>query len=387
MGFEYISSIIATMMLQGVSFNWLSILLSLAVSLHCVSGIKVKCPSPCDCIAAPNISVICTSSQLATFPDLFPSSTVSISVEFTSITSLPPESLSAVPRIEELHLSNNVLDSLPDRLLTPLNNLHTLDLTNNNLKYVNYTFFLDMPNLNHLILSGNHLTELWSSDTRLLWKLKRLDVSRNHLTALQQSTFSHFMVMKSLDISYNDICELSSSLLRNMIMLERLNLEGNKLSSLPPRFFTNSYFMQHIFLARNTLRSLPAGLLRSLTLLRTLDLSENLLHTLPLGLLPGTWKVTLRGEQVLDLSNNPWHCDCHLLPMHSWVTEHKDLMYSMSSTQCAGPEVLKGITLVQVQEDDLHWSCPEAQKLKRKTPSKSNPPNGIKGKQKKNRVF
>ncbi|XP_075467499.1 leucine-rich alpha-2-glycoprotein [Ascaphus truei] len=342
-----------------MSLSWVSILLALWGSLPCVLGSVAPCPSLCNCTSSPNISVVCTSPELSSFPSPLPLSTITISVEFTNISALCPDALSGLSLLEELHLSNNALRSLPSRLFTPLGRLHTLDLTNNLLQTLPPRLFRDTPSMRSLVLSGNLLTELWPPVTTVLEGLVWLDVSRNRLSALHPDSFSSLRSLQSLDLSYNQLRELPPLLLRGPHRLQRLHLEGNALSSLPPTLFAHSPHLQYLFLSHNSLRSLPAGLLRPLPLLHTLDVSENALRTLPAGLLEEAPGLGGSVEQALDLSGNPWQCDCHLLSLHSWVTQHRAVLYSTGSTRCAGPVALRNVTLVQLQEEDLRRSCPE----------------------------
>ncbi|XP_004911101.1 leucine-rich alpha-2-glycoprotein [Xenopus tropicalis] len=316
-------------------------------------GLTDPCPSLCNCTSSLNISVVCISRELDSFPCSFPLHTISISVEFTNITSLCNGSFSELPNLQELHLSNNALQSLPIQFFVPLSSLHTLDLTNNLIQSVTPTLFLDVPALRFLVLRGNLLTKLWISKISILKNLNWLDLSHNHLKEVNSMSFSSLNNLENLDLSYNQLHQLPSSLLKGLPLLQRLNLEGNNLSSLPSDFFAATPFLKHVFLARNSLHFLPKGLLLPVMSLKTLDLSENMLKSLPSGFLLESKGLNDSMEQTLDLSNNPWHCDCHLLSLHQWVTKHKHTLYFIDNTQCAGPGALKNRTLHQVTEVDL----------------------------------
>ncbi|OCU00333.1 phospholipase A2 inhibitor [Xenopus laevis] len=331
----------------------MSLIVAIVIFLPYALGLTNPCPLLCNCTSSPNISVVCTLKELDSFPCSFPLPTISISVEFTNITSLCNGSLSELPSLQELHLSNNALESLPTNFLIPLNSLHTLDLTNNLIKSISPTLFLDVPALRLLVLRGNLLTNLWISKIAILENLNWLDLSHNHLKEVDSMSFSSLYKLETLDLSYNQLHQLPSSLLKGLPLLQRLNLEGNNLSSLPPDFFAATPFLKHVFLAQNSLHFLPEGLLLPVMSLKTLDLSENILKSLPSGFLQDGKGLEESMEQTLDLSNNPWHCDCNLLSLHHWVTEHKNNLYSIDNTQCAGPGALKNCTLHQVKVLEL----------------------------------
>ncbi|KAG8454460.1 hypothetical protein GDO86_000906, partial [Hymenochirus boettgeri] len=300
------------------------------------------------------ISVVCVAKGFFnSFPCVFPLTTISISVEFTNITSLCNGSLSALPFLKELHLSSNALHSLPNHFPHPLSHLHTIDLTNNFIKSVSPTLFLDTPALRSLVLKGNLLSKLWVSKVPILERLEWLDLSENNITTLNPLSFYSFHNLENIDLSYNQIQELPPSLLKAFPLLQRLNLEGNNLTSLPSSVFTGTPFLKHVYLGKNSLHFLPERLFLPIISLKTLDLSDNQLSRLPPGLLQEARGLGEKMEQSLDLSYNPWHCDCHLLSMHLWVSKHISSFYSINNTKCAKPATLENYTLYQVTQTEL----------------------------------
>ncbi|XP_021573944.1 chondroadherin-like protein [Carlito syrichta] len=72
--------------------------------------------------------------------------------------------------------------------------------------------------------------------------------------------------------------------------------------------------LQHLFLNSSGLEQISPGAFSGLSpRLQSLHLQKNQLRTLPA--LP-----SLSQLELIDLSGNPFHCDCQLLPLHRWLT-------------------------------------------------------------------
>ncbi|NXU19068.1 GPIX protein, partial [Pardalotus punctatus] len=90
------------------------------------------------------------------------------------------------------------------------------------------------------------------------------------------------------------------------------------------------------------LRSLPA--LPRLT--RSLLLHNNSLASIPRGALDG-----LGSLQELDVSHNPWHCDCHILYLKLWLQDFSAA--ALAGLRCASPAALRTKPLAQLSGNEL----------------------------------
>ncbi|ORZ15214.1 hypothetical protein BCR42DRAFT_416633 [Absidia repens] len=113
-----------------------------------------------------------------------------------------PETIIAMPCLEELDLSCNQLSTLPTQLT--------------------------IPSLIHLNVSRNQLDSLPASLGRACWRLKTLNVSKNHLTTLPANLVD-LEHLELLDISENLLCIMPADILERM-MKTTLLITGNPLT-------------------------------------------------------------------------------------------------------------------------------------------------------------
>uniref|UniRef100_A0A8C0G282 LRRCT domain-containing protein n=1 Tax=Chelonoidis abingdonii TaxID=106734 RepID=A0A8C0G282_CHEAB len=297
---------------------------------------------------------VCISPSLSSFPTGFPEETLMISVEFTNLSSIGPNALQKLPKLQELHLSSNQLRSLPGSLFRDLPALRVLDLTNNLLEDLPPEIVDSYSPLQHLVLKGNRLAALEPAWFQTLRKLQWLDVSDNQLQALPPNCFQNLSSLKSLDLSNNHLDRLAPELLAGLPSLERLNLEGNQLHSIVEHTFDLVPHLSYLFLQHNNLSSLPVQLFRELGQLGHLDLSNNSLTSLAPCF--SEQNLTL----YLDLSGNPWACDCAMFSFMQWVTDRSVGLYASQHTLCETPKNLKGQMVAAVTEDKLTASCSAA---------------------------
>ncbi|NWR49236.1 GPIX protein, partial [Regulus satrapa] len=90
------------------------------------------------------------------------------------------------------------------------------------------------------------------------------------------------------------------------------------------------------------LRSLPALPRRT----RSLQLHNNSLASIPAGALD-----SLAHLQQLQLGDNPWHCDCHILYLKLWLQDFS--APALARLRCASPAHLRMKPLGQLAGNDL----------------------------------
>ncbi|XP_018412476.1 PREDICTED: platelet glycoprotein Ib beta chain [Nanorana parkeri] len=95
-------------------------------------------------------------------------------------------------------------------------------------------------------------------------------------------------------------------------------------------------------------QSLPASFPSSTQVIR---LDQNNLNSIPNGLLD-----RLPNLREVHLKHNPWHCDCNILYLRSWLqAQQKRSLYR--NVICESPESLKGRVIMYLTEEELVTTC------------------------------
>ncbi|KAL2295101.1 hypothetical protein Nmel_018251 [Mimus melanotis] len=193
-----------------------------------------------------------------------------------------------------LLLSNNHLESLTTAALLPLTQLQDIDLANNGLVALH---------------TGAQLPSL-----------KELTLSHNALVALP--ILEGLPALTHLAVAHNSLETLAPGAFRTVPQLQNLDLRGNKMQQLPREAFTGLRALRELDLSDNLLKELPKELLQDLQKLETLWLSGNQLQTLPTDFFP-------KGHlfMYVFLTENPWHCNCDLHYLQTWIQKNADIVY------------------------------------------------------------
>merc|ERR1711971_632978 len=120
--------------------------------------------------------------------------------------------------------------------------------------------------------------------------------------------FAPFAKLESLDLGQNQFPSLEAGVLTGLARLTHLSLSGcPQLAEVKAGAFSDPRDLQSLSLASNRqLRTIQPGARGDLASLRALDLSNNGLTSVSSQLLAWTSLASL------DLSGNPWSCDCDL---------------------------------------------------------------------------
>ncbi|OXB70021.1 UNVERIFIED_CONTAM: hypothetical protein H355_005289 [Colinus virginianus] len=222
-----------------------------------------------------------------------------------------------------LLLNANRLLSVSTTAFQPLLVLQDLDLSDNSLQAMHAE--LPLPSLKELLLSRNALEALPA--LHVLPALTRLSLAHNNLQTLAPAAFHAVPLLQDLD------------------------LRGNGLRTLPEDAFAELRKLKDLDLSDNALEELPSGLLRDLESLETLWLSGNRLRTLPSSFFPEGHLFA-----YVFLTENPWHCDCSLVYLRSWILRNEGSVYE--------PERGVGKTKVEVAPEKVLCHSPPEHKQK-----------------------
>ncbi|XP_041450259.1 protein toll-like [Drosophila obscura] len=303
-----------------------------------------KCPAECQCRfywGNMTLHIDCSKRGLTYVPPLpvpITGGDAALNLRGNDIRELPINSLSGYNEITSLIVSNNRLTSLGiDRLPSKLN---ILDIRYNSIQTLGKDVIEYLSNLADFLQCGNqwivhcddhnlmqflHKIYLRSLKGNLAWWADTINL--HHLNApcpdgcdccFNRST-DHFMIdCRHAGINYYP--QLAHSIPYNAI----LQLDGNKISSIEDSLGHASLKKLHLF--ENRITYLPFHLIpKNIT---HLDLRKNMLEALDDKV------VDLLRDREVQLSGNPWSCDCRAKAFLSFLRQREPLEYSAALDRC-----------------------------------------------------
>ncbi|KAK9296686.1 hypothetical protein QLX08_009406 [Tetragonisca angustula] len=205
--------------------------------------------------------------------------------------------------LEYLTLANNPINNgIHENAFWNLKALRYLNLSNVSSSYFSSEFFKTLTNLSTLDLSENPISVI----PLLPANLEELDLSNTHVSRLR-GIYSPGLRELKLN-SMKNLTELSLNDFENLTSLETLSLDGSKALT----FLKMSPFNGHILPRLQRLSVRNCGL-------RTL--SHNLLSI-------------IKRTPILNLEDNPWHCDCKM----QWLNTSNATKLISRQIKCRTPK-------------------------------------------------
>ncbi|XP_046386028.1 adhesion G protein-coupled receptor A3 [Ischnura elegans] len=138
-----------------------------------------------------------------------------------------------------------------------------------------------------------------------------------------------------LNLSDNGITALPRAAFGHLTSLEKLELRNNRIKIIEPHAFYNLSGLKRLDLSGNKISKLNGSMIEDLQALERLKVSENNISRIS----PGTFNV-LPKLKYLNLTGNPFICDCHL----QWLSElmkNESKLKIISPLKCKSPEALR----------------------------------------------
>jgi len=194
-----------------------------------------------------------------------------------------------VPSLSWIELANCSISNMPNNFFENMINLEFIRLSNNKIEQLDHELFANLRKLRLLHLEGNRVKQIDPDIFKTNHRLQRLYLSSNPLSNSKESHFLGSSSLISLDVSFCNITEIPDHFFTKLHNLMSLNLSGNLLKSF-------------------NMKAVPQNL-------EVLDISRNSLTSVTV-----TWTKIMLLDTLrhLDLTNNNFTCECHMLVLSKW---------------------------------------------------------------------
>ncbi|EEZ97968.1 chondroadherin [Tribolium castaneum] len=264
------------------------------------------------------------------------------------------------PKITHLDLSFNFIHVIQAATFSPLVELQVLDLSYNNhslgeslsqVRTLTDSGLGINPNIVRLSLDNIGLKDVQNGFFSNHTYLTHLSLADNRFTQVPRVPYSvEYLDLSGTDISVLQAKELSYHTLR-VLRLERMKM----LETIHHYAFYNLEALEELSVkhCRNLreFNELVFGALQKNeeTNLRKLSLAGNGLQSLN-----WTYKYLFRSLDFIDLTDNPWKCDCDIL----WLQEFENL-YKSENVKCSSPLSLRSKQLFDVTDENVPTCYPQ----------------------------
>uniref|UniRef100_UPI00398F717C chondroadherin-like protein isoform X1 n=2 Tax=Pristiophorus japonicus TaxID=55135 RepID=UPI00398F717C len=298
---------------------------------------NLPCPEHCDCKHDLQHSS-CEGKGLRKIPRGFPTDAHLLDMRYNDFYSVPRGSFPDMKNLVSLHLQNCRIHDIHAGAFRGLKKLIYLYLSGNEISSLQSVIFEGLPDLTYLYLDYNKLSAIPKGAFGLLPNLFALHLEYNPIPQLTDENMAGAEKLRWLYLTGSNITYISPTALHPIGDLQKLFLDENKLTAVPTvalmrmpildelklsknpiqqigndAFLPVAASLQHLWLNDMGLEKIADGAFDGLNAgLQSLYLENN-----RLSYIPSLSQFT--NLHTIDLSNNPWDCDCPLLHLRRWI--------------------------------------------------------------------
>nr|CAH7738155.1 unnamed protein product [Callosobruchus chinensis] len=336
-----------------------------------------------------------------------PNNLLDLDISFNNLSKLRDYQFENYTQLLKLNISNNQINDIPrDAFKKIYEDLEVLCLSHNRLKAIPFQVFSDISGIRHLDLSYNELVTFLDHFFKFNRYIEVLQLNNNNITKITSNALADLVELKRLDLSHNSLQSIAKGLFDSLINLQYLNLANNPLTNMASGTFRGLRNLRLLDLSANKLTHLSFGLLHFSPLLKSLTLDNTQIEAIHNSELLGVPRLEIlnirknkklkeienyvlsdtpilkeldvSGNELtflphsienltmltrLDISNNPWACDCRMYWFANWALR-KNSTLKLSDLTC-GPYAYPNDMLPTLQ----HLSC-TSPRIVYKTPTK-----------------
>ncbi|KAI8498914.1 hypothetical protein Bbelb_233670 [Branchiostoma belcheri] len=301
----------------------------------------------CSSSSCSSSSCICVNEGLSSVPQDLPTNTTYLELDNNVITTMSESNFSRYSNLTTLRLNHNQISVINSGAFYSITRLTELRLSGNQLTSLRQDIFVGLDNLQVLSLGYNNIHNIEAGTFDSTPQLGYLTLYNNQLTILRAGMFVGLDNLQYLSLDHNDISSIEAETFSRTRQLRELWLTSNSISTIAPGTFANLPLHSiSIFLSSNGINTFPVEAFSNLNI-STLKMDHNQMETPP-----STAYDILASCTNVDISNNPWQCDCRMLPFKQKMTGFPDFEKHI---RCAGPENVEGKSLLlAVEPEDLN---------------------------------
>ena len=273
-------------------------------------------------------------------------------------------SVGMLMKLKNLDLSDNEIAFLGPSTFSQGQSLKAVNLSHNSISVIDGNAFSDSI-VDVLDISYNKLISLHYFG---LQQVKRLYAQANVVRNISVDAFFRQNTLLELNIEQNQISWLPRYLFTPVYSLRAISLNSNPLGNYLERteeshvIFGSLRKLEKLKLANVSVKLIPAALFDSLTSLKSLDMSRNQILDITPEIFHNTTNLTflnvscnsikspdintlqhLRHLETIDMSHNPFHCTCDLIPFRRWLIDTNVTV--LGPIACEGPREWAGTSV------------------------------------------